>query len=427
VSVTVFVTDGNERPALAIVRSLGRAGATVIVGETRPDSLAAASKYAARTVPYPSPALEPLAFERFLVGFVEREHVDVLVPVTDLTTYAAARCAATLRRRCAMATPPFEAFDAIADKATLVDLAVRNGIRVPRTLFVQGSHALPQVIEAVRYPAVIKPARSRLWIDGQWIAAAVHYAEDESALRRLYAANEYLTRCPSLIQERIVGPGVGVFVLFDRGRVVAEFAHRRLRERPPSGGASVLRESIAVPAELRSHARRLLCPLCWHGVAMLEYKHDAARNEFMLMEVNGRFWGSLQLAIDAGIDFPRLACDLALGRTPATLPRYSAGVKSRWILGDLDHLLLRLARSTAGLKLPPGAPSRMRVVGEFLRFIEPQLHYEVISRDDPAPFRRELRAYLGELAGVVARRLRSRPAVSDTRPRLPKTTAIRRA
>ena len=102
-----------------------------------------------------------------------------------------------------------------------------------------------------------------------------------------------------------------MFALFDRGRLVAEFSHRRLREKPPAGGASVLSESLPVDPRLREFALRMLGPIGWHGVAMMEYKQDRRTGDFVLMEVNGRFWGSLELAVAAGVDFPFLACQLA--------------------------------------------------------------------------------------------------------------------
>src|SRR5206468_3161317 len=89
---------------------------------------------------------------------------------------------------------------------------------------------------------------------------------------------------------------------------------------------------------------------------------------FYLMEVNGRFWGSLQLAIDAGVDFPFLTCELALGREPDPPKSYEVGVRSRWLLGDLDHLLLRLLKHDGDLHLPESAPSRARVIADFMRF-----------------------------------------------------------
>ena len=101
---------------------------------------------------------------------------------------------------------------------------------------------------------------------------------------------------------------------------------------------------------------RMLGPIGWHGVAMMEYKQDRRTGEFVLMEVNGRFWGSLQLAVDAGVDFPFLACQLARGVPPEAPRAVRLGVKNRWLLGDLDHLLLRLVRSAEALDLPDGAP-----------------------------------------------------------------------
>jgi len=227
-----------------------------------------------------------------------------------------------------------------------------------------------------------------------------------------------LARRPSLIQERIVGPGVGVFVLFDRGTLVADFAHRRLREKPPAGGASVLSESAPVDARLRDQAIRLLGPIGWHGVAMMEYKQDHRTGEFFLMEVNGRFWGSLQLAITAGVDFPFLASQLATGQRPEAPRPYTVGVKNRWLCGDVDHLLLRLCRSERSLQLPPGAPSRWRALADFLKFAEPGLHYDVDARDDPRPSMYELRRYAGALF------IHRRAAVSASPERGPERPAL---
>jgi predicted ATP-grasp superfamily ATP-dependent carboligase len=211
---------------------------------------------------------------------------------------------------------------------------------------------------------------------------------------------------PSLIQQRIVGPGIGVFGLFDRGQLLTAFAHKRLREKPPSGGVSVLCESIPVDPRLREEAVRLLGPLGWDGVAMLEYKRDDTTGECFLMEVNGRFWGSLQLAIDAGVDFPYLSCELARGGRPEMPQEYEVGLKNRWMLGDLDHLLGRLFHPRRDLSLPETAPSRWRALIEFVASTRPRVRDQVMSADDPMPFLHELRAYVRSLGAPAVRRLR---------------------
>ena len=404
--LTAFVTDGDQRPALAITRSLGRRGISVVVGAEQSASLASASRYCLRHVTYPSPVAHPDAFEQFLLEFVERESIDVVVPVTDVTTHLVANNASALSRVTATAVPPFEAFESVSDKASLVGRALQCGVPVPRTHIVENRSALTAVLDQIEYPAVIKPSRSRIRTKAGWLGASVQYAYDRDALLRLYRDVEYLGRYPSLIQERIVGPGVGVFVLCERGELRTAFAHRRLREKPPSGGASVLCESIALDPVLLDHAMRLLGPLGWHGVAMMEFKQDQRTGQSFLMEVNGRFWGSLQLAIDAGVDFPYLSCQLALGETIGAPLDYKIGVKSRWLLGDLDHLIIRLVQNEGDQNLPEGAPSRIRTLARFLQPISPGLRYDVISAGDPHPFVHEAMQYARHWSGSATRRAR---------------------
>jgi predicted ATP-grasp superfamily ATP-dependent carboligase len=400
--MNALVMDGNQRPALAIVRSLGRRGISVIVGDEGPTALASSSRYCVRHVTYPSPYKEVGAFERFLMDFLARERIDVVVPVTDVTTHAVARNQDAIHRFSATAVPPVEAFDLMTDKWQLIRRASACDIRVPRTIFVEHGGKLPSVLAEVEYPAVVKPARSRIATSTGWLLATVDYAQTPADLRQLYRERAHLASYPSLIQERIVGPGTGLFVLCDRGSVRAGFAHRRIRERPPTGGASVLSESIAVDKELMSQAKRLLEPTGWHGVAMLEYKEDRRTGLPFLMEVNGRFWGSLQLAIDAGVDFPYLAYQLALGRAFSAPPSFAVGVRSRWLLGDLDHLLIRLFRGSRSQNLPDGAPSKFRTVLDFLKVSGDGMRYDVMSRTDGAPALYEARQYARGMCSIAS-------------------------
>ena len=145
-----------------------------------------------------------------------------------------------------------------------------------------------------------------------------------------------LAAYPLLVQQRVVGPGVGIFLLVWHGQTLATFAHRRIREKPPAGGVSVYREGIAADPELVRRSRALLDAFGWCGVAMVEYKIDARTSTPYLMEVNGRFWGSLQLAIDSGSTSPHYCCPLrwAMRRRPS-LPTdtvcEAAGSGATWI------------------------------------------------------------------------------------------------
>jgi predicted ATP-grasp superfamily ATP-dependent carboligase len=250
---------------------------------------------------------------------------------------------------------------------------------------------LDRIFAELEFPIVLKPFRSRIWSDGRWIAASVKYASSVQELEETVAKHEYLNQHPFLAQEYIRGQSQGIFALYDQSKPVAFFAHRRLREKPPSGGVSVLSESIEVNPHMREMARRILEYVHWHGVAMVEFKVSCDGTPY-LMEVNGRFWGSLQLAIDAGVDFPWLLYELATGKTLERIDGYKIGVKNRWLLGDLVHLYKVLSNNDTGPYL--SSSQRFRSLIQFLNFLESDTRYEVNQWNDLTPFLFELRRYL---------------------------------
>jgi predicted ATP-grasp superfamily ATP-dependent carboligase len=159
----------------------------------------------------------------------------------------------------------------------------------------------------------------------------------------------------------------------------------------------VYRESIPLPPDALRHAEALLEELDWNGVAMVEFKVDRSSGVPYLMEMNGRFWGSLQLAIDAGVDFPKLLAEAALGRADGPVVTGESGIRLRWLLGDLDHLLIRLGRSRTELHLPAGSPGRLRALGSFLVPWRRGERLEVLRLSDPAPFVREVSHWIRSL------------------------------
>jgi predicted ATP-grasp superfamily ATP-dependent carboligase len=293
--------------------------------------------------------------------------------------------------------PPSSAFDELSNKYRLMKLALKLQIPIPETIFIPDGRVQDIAGQILHYPVVVKPGQSIMELTNGWSKTSVHYATNPTELFNLYHEKNYL-RQPSLVQRRVNGEGQGLFALMNKGEPLVLFAHRRLREKPPSGGVSVLRESIELPKPMVDYALRLLQHVGWHGVAMVEFKIDQDRGVPLLMEVNGRFWGSLQLAIDAGLNFPFFLYQMATGqRVSMPTNGYRTGVKSRWLLGDLDHLLLRLSRSKSALYLPPNCLSKWQCLLDFCRLFQPAMYYEIERLEDPGPCLYELRQYLRAL------------------------------
>ena len=382
----ILVTDGTQRSALAVVRSLGRAGHVVFVCGARVPSLAGSSKHSFAESIVANPLETPAQFVSDVAHLVERWRIDTVIPITEASLLALLPERETLGVM--IPWPDLDTFRAVSDKKSLLATAASLGFAIPKQLVLNSDVDVramdPTLLD---YPLVLKPARSVSEHGGQRVSLGVVHVATASALRRAITALGDAA-FPILVQQRIVGPGIGIFLLVWDGKVLATFAHERLREKPPSGGVSVYSQSVAADAELVEHSRQLLAKVGWRGVAMVEFKRDARTGIAYLMEVNGRFWGSLQLAIDAGVDFPSLLVAAASGEA-MTSSSYRVGTRSRWWWGDVDHLLARWRKDAATLALPANAPSRWRATLDFLTFWHPHDHNEVFRLRDPRPFLRE--------------------------------------
>lgn len=382
----VLVTDGDTRAALAITRSLGRSGHRVFVGEKRLPSLASVSVHCHRSFAYPDPSEDSHGFIEALLKEAGKSGIEVIIPVSDITTLLVTEHMDEFRRCCEVPFPPYGTVDLAARKDKLVEAARGLGIPVPGTVVIASPGEARDLAKLdIGFPVVVKPHRSRIrGPGGKWVSASVSYASDQKELDEALDAKK--GQYPLLLQERINGPGIGVFACYDKGVLKAIFSHKRLREKPPSGGVSVLRESIPVPADAREYTETLLGHLGWHGVAMVEFKQDERDGVPKLMEINGRFWGSLQLAIDAGVDFPSILMDIAQGKDVRPCVEYRTGVKTRWFWGDIDSLLMVLLKDRNGLRLPPGYPGRLSCL---LRFLKPSFkdtRFEVLRLSDLRPW-----------------------------------------
>jgi hypothetical protein len=95
------------------------------------------------------------------------------------------------------------------------------------------------------------------------------------------------------------------------------------------------------------------------------------------------------LAIDAGVDFPILLLRLMRGDDPEPVTRYRTGVRSRWLWGDVDHLLWILRASRATRRAHPDLPTRFGALIRFGRPWWPGDRLEVLWLRDARPFARE--------------------------------------
>ncbi|MBV8206224.1 MAG: ATP-grasp domain-containing protein [Acidobacteria bacterium] len=324
----VLVLDSDCAAGVECVQSLGRFGARVDAASANSGSLAFVSRYAHRKLIQPGgSALLPWLDQ---IGW--RDY-DLIIPATEvsLLCFAGPDAPAELRERAMLA--PREGLRTALSKEATWQAARELSIPTPASVVVRMGARPP-----AEFPVVLKPVHSKT-LQGE------HTLEHRVVIARnaeqWAAALEAKPELDFQQQEYVAGRGVGIECLLEHGQLRWAFAHERVHEYPLTGGGSSYRKSIPLPQDLLDMSRRLLGRLRWHGVAMVEFKVTESGAAY-LVEINPRFWGSLALAIDAGVDFPAGLLMLATGQPLPPQPAYRAGHFTRNLERDVKWQVANL-------------------------------------------------------------------------------------
>ena len=371
--MSVLITSAESLKALTIVRSLGRHGVSVTTGSHVSSPLASYSRYSMKNIIYPSPIKNPDDFTHSIYKFLENNPHDVLMPVHSNDTILLNKRADAFSKVTKLPFHRIDLMERINDKASLVKVARESDIPVPRTWIPERPDFVKEIASEIHYPAVIK-LRDRTSSTGQ------SYANSPDELVSLFnntILNFKLTPAEyPIIQEYIKGEGYGVSLLFNHGDIRARFTHKRIREFPASGGPSTCRISTSHPL-MEKYATQLLSAFSWHGIAMVEFILSPDGIPYLL-EVNPRFWGSINQAVQSGIDFPYLLYQMAIEGDVKPVFSYRKGVVTRNCFLDICSYLQGLSKGISKMDYSP--------------HIRRPFYDDILSADDPYPVLASIRS-----------------------------------
>jgi protein-tyrosine-phosphatase/predicted ATP-grasp superfamily ATP-dependent carboligase len=355
----VLVFNAVPHVVVAVARSLDRQGIPVTFAHVDGGGMPPSRAFR-NSVLLPSYRVAPEEFIDSLCAVIESQGHDMLIPCSDPGLAAALEHYDRLSSLLHIGCPPPEIVRSVLDKGKTIRAAEACGILTPGNCALPDLGTLERERNRLQFPIIAKPISKE---DESQHAFKMRYFATYEDLRDAFLLDPRFGM-HNLLQEFCPGDGVGIEILFHRNQPLTMFQHRRLKEFPVSGGGSVTSVSEPLDPLLADQAVALLRELQWEGVAMVEFKRDRVQGKSVLMEVNGRYWGSLPLAIGAGIDFPFYEWQLAHGQQPVIATSYPAGLRFRWLGGDIRRLG-SLFNPTKGDGFP--MPSK---VGESLRFVK---------------------------------------------------------
>ena len=374
-----LVLGHDSRSALAVIRSLGSSEIDLDIGTFSKSTICKYSRYVKRIHLLPNPFENAAKMVSYLSHLLRQRDYSLLIPTSDEYLVPIMRNLELFHSIDSFAIPSRSAFKMANEKKETLRLAKENDVPHPHSITIANSSEITSHLANLSYPIIVKPNSSKVLIEDQLVSLKVHQAESENQLMTILDAIAGFA--PVLVQEYVSGIGIGQEFLSDKGKILAAFQHERVHE-PERGGGSSYRRSAKLDRELFTYSGKIIQALNWSGVIMVEYKWNPETNEKYLMEVNGRFWGSLPLAIHSGVNFPRLLFDSMVDRKMVSPPKYQIGVYCRNPLLDLKWIISQWRRKANNF----GIRAILKEMQDgFRQIFHRKEHLDTFTADDFAP------------------------------------------
>ena len=312
-----------------MVRSLGKKNLKIYSISEKKTALCFYSKYCKNRFISPNPRTDSIKYINFLLDLVKNNDFDTIIPVHTYTMLLLTKYRDILSDFVKIPPPDYDVFINAYDKNNTLRIANENEIKIPITYFYNDINEIIEKIE--KYPVVVKASRRH--------GIGIVICNNSSELKKKYT--NMVDRYGScIVQDYIPNGGeFGVYTIFNKySEPIGLTVKKRLNCINTYGGVSSFRETVD-NEELVKIAFKLLRKIKWFGVAMVEFRVDTRDGLPKLMEINPRFWGSLHLSIQSGINFPYMLYEITTNGESAPMLDFKKGVQSRWLFGELSRLI----------------------------------------------------------------------------------------
>lgn len=347
----VLLLDAHRSQSVDFARSMSKRDIGVTAGCRSQLAPGMLTKHVDERYIYPDPNEDPEQFVEHLIQFLRRYSHTAVVPMGDRThTILSKHKERIAETETLVGVEDWEKFAIANNKIALVEIAETCSVPVPDTYTPDSITDVRELKDELSYPVLLKPRVTSVQdSEGRYREARIgedNYVESPSGLvatfRSFLEGGEYYQRDPPFIQEVVPGTTVATGALAEDGEIRAAFQEKRLRTYPTDGGVGAVRTGIHEP-EMFAYSQEIVEALEWTGPVYVEFM-ETPDGEYYLIEVNGRYWGSLGLAVNSGVDLPWYHYQQLRGDDFETDYSYRIGLRQRRLFyTDIKWMLAKLS------------------------------------------------------------------------------------
>lgn len=358
----VLILDGQAVQTLVIAKMLVRSGYEVYLMCNDKWSYGYHTRYAHNAVIAPD-IQDVVAYKQFLIQYIKKLKIDVLIPMTDETARFLSLKKTELESYARFLIPDFEVFEKGYDKQKLMALCAENNYPHPKTINLEFGD---DKAKDFQYPSLIKPNHMT---GGRGMTLVNSYEEFQRTypdIRRNYG--------PCHLQEFIPvgGRQIKVQIFIDEiGQILASSVIHKQRYYPENGGSSCCNITISEDG-LVDLCGNILRKIGWIGFADFDLIEDPRDGIIKVMELNPRIPACVKSAIESGPDYATMIADASLGVSHNIVYTYEPGHQLRHIGFEVLWFLY--------------SKNRFKTKPNWFKFFGKKLSFQDFSWSDPIPF-----------------------------------------
>ena len=257
----------------------------------------------------PNPDTDPEGWVAFMIDLAQRlGSKPVIIPAADIFVSALGKHVDSLKDHFTFSLEATAVQAALATKEQQYALAMRFGLPIPRTDYIQSHTDLETFVASARFPCLLKPRHEREWqalpAGNELRGLKVITADTASELLSRYALTEPYR--PEVVAQEIIAGGDDAkycyLSVYGRGsRRLGHCVVHELRAYPVSFGSGSIVEPVT-DHEIASLCDTFLRGIGYVGICEIEVKRDTRDNIVRMIEANPRFSVTADAAVYAGVD-----------------------------------------------------------------------------------------------------------------------------
>jgi len=309
-----------------------------------------------------------MQFINDIINYVNEKHIDLVIPIGISTNTILSKNKIIISRATKIFISDYDVFLRAHDKSKTIEMASSLNIPIPITYEIKNLNDIKNKIHKIKYPFVIKATKGSGY-------SGVKIINDEKEIEKKFFELQDSGKCSDiynndilLLQEYISGSIYDVCLIAEKGEIKSVLTQKRIRTLPVSGGGGIWNETIYCP-QLIEYSEKLIKKLNYTGPAQVEFKMDSNNNP-RLMEINPKFWGTLELSIKAGFNFPKIIVEIILGKFDSQKYQIKNIPKSQFIW-IFPYQIVYFIKTT----------QKKRYIKDFIKALQNGFYHEVDIHD----------------------------------------------